>query len=147
MESIFIGTLTAIDFVQLSFYVFDMSHGFETIAPRTQRNIASHNVSCAGSVSTEHTHTLMCVACEYNILIFILCVTLLPGSLCASCTMTIAAYAARSHRTLSLRFYFRFRSMRYYSFLRMFFHSHAHTPSLVRSPKPEPLPQSSVFFF
>lgn len=31
MESIFIGTLTAIDFVQLSFYVFDMSHGFETI--------------------------------------------------------------------------------------------------------------------
>lgn len=26
MESIFIGTLTAIDFVQLSFYVFDMFH-------------------------------------------------------------------------------------------------------------------------
>lgn len=74
---------------------------------------------------------LVCVACEYNnILIFVLCVTLLLGGLCiairffAGCNpyssspyagrrRTMASCAAHKYKTLSLRFYFRFRSMRH----------------------------------
>lgn len=143
MESIFIGTLTAIDFVQLSFYVFDMSpsHGCES---------GERTVQCTlPATAVAGTH-LVCVACDYNILIFILCVTLLLGGFALRCwmcsqasvrwatTMALCATRAHIHQTLSLRFYFRFRSR-----CDILFHSSI----FLRHP---PLPRNpffDVFFF